>query len=205
MHSQIKFQFYINQYQIFLPAKITIIFLFKSLWIIKKILLLLLFHTYFTKTLKLHIKFSINLKKSKKYKNICLLNFGKLPSFVNNKFDKNIIELPYLNEQQHNDIFKSSDILLFPSFFEGYGRPCIEAISAGLPVVSSNIPPLKEIFGNTGVYCNPFSVKCFVSKITKLIKNKKNLRKIKAKYKLRKKHFNNREYFKNLLHIYKED
>ncbi len=169
----------------------------------KKNFIIVTFSHVFYKNFETSYKIFNQLKK--KYKNIILLNFGKLPSFINNKFDRNIIELPYLNEQQHNDIFKSSDILLFPSYFEGYGRPCVEAIGAGLPVVSSNIPPLKEIFGNSGIYCKPFSVKCFVSKITQLIKNKKNLKKIKAKYKLRINQFNRKKYFRNLLNIYKEN
>ena len=166
----------------------------------KKSFIILTFSHVFYKNFKTSYKIFNKLRK--KYNNIYLLNFGKLPKFINNNLDKNIVQLPYLNEKQHNDIFKSSNVLLFPSSFEGYGKPCVEAIGAGLPVISSDIPALKEIFGNSGIQCKPYAVDCFVKKITNLIENKKDIKKIKKKYQKRYSIFNRQKYFTNLFEIY---
>ena len=42
-------------------------------------------------------------------------------------------------------LYKSCDLLLFPSLYEGFGMPCLEAMKCGLPVVSSNNGSLKEV------------------------------------------------------------
>lgn len=45
-------------------------------------------------------------------------------------------------------IYQCSDILAFPSLFEGFGRPIIEAMSLGIPVLANRIQPISEIVGN---------------------------------------------------------
>ena len=75
------------------------------------------------------------------------------------------------------------------AFFEVYGLPCVEAMNSNLPVISSNIPSIKEIMGNAGIYCKPLDVECFVKKITKLITNNKFYLKKKRKVNKKKKFY----------------
>jgi len=65
----------------------------------------------------------------------------------NSKFE--IRELGYVNETQKWQLLKEADIFLFPSFYEGFGLPILEAQSAGVPVVASNNSSVLEI-GGTG-------------------------------------------------------
>ena len=51
----------------------------------------------------------------------------------------------YSNLKDLNSIYENSDILLFPSLYEGFGRPVIEAMSYGIPVIAHNIQPIIEI------------------------------------------------------------
>ena len=51
----------------------------------------------------------------------------------------------YSNLKDLNNIYENSDILLFPSLYEGFGRPVIEAMSYGIPVIAHNIQPIIEI------------------------------------------------------------
>tara|TARA_A100001011_G_scaffold58173_1_gene57333 strand:- start:6057 stop:7109 length:1053 start_codon:yes stop_codon:yes gene_type:complete len=142
-------------------------------------------------------------KLNKKFPNTYIFNFGKIHKKIDNKSKHKIIELPFMNRKNQNNIYRSADFLLFPSHFEGYGLPCVEAINSNLPVISSNIPSIKEIMGEAGNYCKPLDVNCFVKKITKLITNKKFFLKKMKQLKKRKKIFDEKKYYKNLLKIYK--
>jgi len=51
----------------------------------------------------------------------------------------------YSNLNDLNSIYENSDFLLFPSLYEGFGRPVIEAMSYGIPVIAHNIQPIIEI------------------------------------------------------------
>jgi len=45
--------------------------------------------------------------------------------------------------------------MAYPSLFEGFGLPVLEAMSLGAPVISSNVTSIPEIAGNAGILVNP--------------------------------------------------
>lgn len=53
------------------------------------------------------------------------------------------------------DIYNSVDCLLFPSWYEGFGWPPLEAMACGVPVITSNAASLPEIVGDAGLMCAP--------------------------------------------------
>ena len=52
-------------------------------------------------------------------------------------------------------VLKASRAMLFPSFAEGLGIPMLEANAAGLPVIASDLPALREIAAPGAVFLNP--------------------------------------------------
>ena len=50
---------------------------------------------------------------------------------------------------------KSIDLFCFPSLWEGFGTAIVEAMASGLPVVASDIPPHREILGDSGILFPP--------------------------------------------------
>lgn len=52
-------------------------------------------------------------------------------------------------------LYKEAVALVFPSFIEGFGFPPLEAMTAGCPVVTSDIPVIRETVGEAGVYADP--------------------------------------------------
>jgi glycosyltransferase involved in cell wall biosynthesis len=52
-------------------------------------------------------------------------------------------------------LYNSVDILLFPSLYEGFGWPPLEAMACGTPVVASNAASLPEVIGDAGLMCPP--------------------------------------------------
>ena len=62
-----------------------------------------------------------------------------------------IIELGTIDEQRLVEVYNLADVLLFPSLDEGFGRPPVEAMACGTPVVTSTAPALVEVVGDAGL------------------------------------------------------
>lgn len=67
--------------------------------------------------------------------------------------------------------YKNCDILLFPSTYEGFGVPVLEAQLTGRPVITSDIEPLTEVAGDAAVFVNPFDSDSIRSGIVRLTEN----------------------------------
>lgn len=102
-------------------------------------------------------------KKQKKY-------FQK----IENEIRKNGVEVQFLEHVCMNElaaIYRLSDIFIYPSLFEGFGIPVIEALFSGTPVITSNVSCLPEAGGKNSTYVNPLSVEDIRSKVLHLWEN----------------------------------
>jgi glycosyltransferase involved in cell wall biosynthesis len=62
-------------------------------------------------------------------------------------------------------LYSGATAFLFPSTFEGFGLPVLEAMQCGTPVICSNATSLPEVGGNSVVYCDPMNVDEFTNAI----------------------------------------
>jgi glycosyltransferase involved in cell wall biosynthesis len=65
------------------------------------------------------------------------------------------IELGFVSEMDLRSLYAESAVFLFPSLYEGFGLPVLEAMAAGVPVVSSNRGALPEVMGKVGISFDP--------------------------------------------------
>lgn len=84
-------------------------------------------------------------------------NFDKnIEKFIKKyKLEKNVIMPGFIDEGDKAALMKSAQIFVFPSFYEGFGIPVLEAMSVGTPVIASDIPPHREIAGKAVLFFNP--------------------------------------------------
>jgi glycosyltransferase involved in cell wall biosynthesis len=83
----------------------------------------------------------------------------EMQSFLQNmSFSKDVIFTGYISTVQLNKIISSSVALLYPSLFEGFGVPIIEAFACGIPVITSNVTAMPEVAGEAALLVDPRSV-----------------------------------------------
>ncbi len=69
----------------------------------------------------------------------------------------NVISLPYISEQEKWFILSRAEALVFPSLYEGFGLPVLEAMACGCPVIASSVTSLPEIVANAGLLVYPYN------------------------------------------------
>ncbi|WP_315288987.1 glycosyltransferase family 1 protein, partial [Leptotrichia massiliensis] len=68
-----------------------------------------------------------------------------------------IIITGYIDEEDKIPIYKLAQFFAFPSLYEGFGMPVLEAMAAGVPVVTSNVSSLPEVAGDAAILVDPLS------------------------------------------------
>lgn len=79
--------------------------------------------------------------------------------------------LGYLNDTDLAKVYNKASLFVFPSLYEGFGLPVLEAMACGTPVITSDCSSLPEVGGDAAIYCNPYSVEDIVCKIDDILRN----------------------------------
>ncbi|MEO1432504.1 MAG: glycosyltransferase family 1 protein [Cyanobacteria bacterium J06633_8] len=82
-----------------------------------------------------------------------------------------IVLLENLSNKELAGIYKNADLFVYPSIYEGFGIPPLEAMFHGTPVVASNATSMPEVCGDAVLYFNPQSVESIAEGITKSLSN----------------------------------
>lgn len=73
----------------------------------------------------------------------------------NSPYKNQIHHLSYLSTETVALFYKNADVFVYPSFYEGFGLPILEAMSFGVPVVTSNTSSLPEVAGDSALKIDP--------------------------------------------------
>lgn len=98
-----------------------------------------------------------------------------------NKKEQHIRFLGYIPTEDLPTFYQSAMCFVYPSFYEGFGIPPLEAMASSCPVLTSNISSLPEVCKDSALYCNPFDIEDMSNNILRMLKqdNFINLEKLK--------------------------
>ena len=76
----------------------------------------------------------------------------------NSKYKKDIIFAGFIEDKDKPYLYNLADVFVYPSFFEGFGFPPLEAMACGIPTIVSNTSSLPEVVGNGAIMADPYSI-----------------------------------------------
>ncbi|AHM73235.1 glycosyltransferase family 4 protein [Yersinia hibernica] len=82
-----------------------------------------------------------------------------------------LLYLGYLSSEDLPLLFSGARTFLFPSLYEGFGLPILEAMASGIPVVCSNAASLPEVLGDSGLMCDALDVEGLTIAIIKSLED----------------------------------
>ena len=92
-----------------------------------------------------------------------------------------VVFTDYIFNGELAELYKNAQAYIFPSLYEGFGLPGLEAMSCGLPVVSSNASCLPEIYGRAALYFNPNDIDDMSKKIIQILDSEELRRELTSK------------------------
>lgn len=85
------------------------------------------------------------------------------------KAAEGVRRLGYVPETQLPDLFRRATLFVYPSLYEGFGLPVVQAMASGVPVITSRVSSLPEVAGEAAEYVNPRSTVDLAAALRRLL------------------------------------
>ena len=102
---------------------------------------------------------------------LVVAGIGIAPSakIKNLTFPRGVKNIGYVDNQDLPALYSGANAFIFPSIYEGFGLPLLEAMACGTPVIASNVTSIPEVVGEAGVLFDPFDINDIASSIEKIL------------------------------------
>jgi len=153
----------------------------------------------FYKIKKLGVPYKLVLtgKKRWKYREIF-----KLVDKLN--LQKDVIFTGYVPEGDLPALYNAADLFVYPSLYEGFGLPPLEAMACGTPVITSNTSSLPEVVGDAGIMVDPYDVDGLAKAMYEVLTNDGLREELRKRGLKRAKLFNWKKCAEEHLRVYEE-
>lgn len=89
------------------------------------------------------------------------------------KLDSRVILTGYVPNEELSSLYSGAEVFVYPSLYEGFGLPVLEAMQCGCPVITSNNSSMPEVAGDAGILVNALSIDDIYKAIDMVMSNKK--------------------------------
>lgn len=86
-----------------------------------------------------------------------------------NAFEENVKYVGYVSDNELKALYETAACFIYPSLYEGFGLPPLEAMTCGCPVIVSEAASLPEVCGEAALYCDPLNPSDIADKIMMLM------------------------------------
>ena len=101
------------------------------------------------------------------------------PLIEKSQYRSDIILTGYVSEEQKRCLLSTAEIFLFPSEYEGFGIPILEAMACGTPVITGNTSSMPEVGGEAALYVTPHEPDDLIKSIKDLLDDKEKRESLK--------------------------
>jgi glycosyltransferase involved in cell wall biosynthesis len=115
-----------------------------------------------------------------------------------------IIFTGFVPEEHLPILYNGCDAFVYPSLYEGFGLPPLEAMNCGTPVITSNLTSIPEVVGDAGILIDPYNEEELKSSIIKLLNDEKLREEYSIKGLARAKNFSWEKTAEKTLEVYKK-
>jgi glycosyltransferase involved in cell wall biosynthesis len=92
-------------------------------------------------------------------------------AIIEEQLQENVIITGYVKDEDLSSLYSLADIFIYPSFYEGFGFPPLEAMKCGCPVIVSNTSSMPEVIGDAGLYIDPYDETSITRQINCLLQD----------------------------------
>ena len=127
-----------------------------------------------------------------------------LKEIEENNLNENVIFTEFVSDEDLVLLYNAATVFVYPSLYEGFGFPPLEAMACGVPVITSNTSSLLEVVGDAAITIDPYDVNGLASAITSVLENPDLQRELRIKGLLRAKSFSWSKAAKETYDLYEE-
>ncbi|MFZ3386847.1 MAG: glycosyltransferase family 1 protein [Candidatus Hydromicrobium sp.] len=120
----------------------------------------------------------------------------------NSPYRDDILFIGRVPDKDLVQIYNQAELFVYPSLFEGFGLPPLEAMSCGLPVIASDTSSLKEVIGNAGILVTAGDESKLKKQILHVLENEEIKEELKGKSLIRAKKFSWEETAQKTINLY---
>ena len=131
--------------------------------------------------------------------------FSEIFETVKNlRLENDVVFAGFVPDEDLPGIYSGAEIFVFPSLYEGFGLPLLEAMSYGVPVLTSNSSSLPEVVGDAGILVNPEDTDDIANGILRLVEDRSLRNQLKEKGLQQAQKFSLERMTKETLEVYEE-
>lgn len=94
-----------------------------------------------------------------------------LTKIIKHPYRSRIVLTDYVTEDQKRGLISNAMLFLFPSKYEGFGIPVLEAMACGCPIITSNVSSIPEVAGDAGILIDPMNTEQLVYETNRAIQS----------------------------------